>query len=119
MSICALVPILGGAWGAWRGLGLGTDVAESHAHYLSGVLLGVGLVFWGCVPSIERRSGLVRLLAIPVVIGGLVRLAAVMKTGLSLSIALPLVMELGVTPALVLWTSRVSGRFRDPSGLSA
>jgi hypothetical protein len=119
VSISALVPILGGAWGAWRGLGLGTAIAESHAHYLSGVLLGIGLMFWACVPSIERRSDLVRRLAIPIVIGGLVRLAAVMETGLNASIALPLIMELGVTPTLVLWVARVSDRLRERSGQGA
>ena len=31
----------------------GDTTAQSHAHYLAGLLLGLGLAFWSCVPRIE------------------------------------------------------------------
>jgi hypothetical protein len=73
-------------------------------------LLGVGLIFWWTIPAIERRGAVVRTLAAVVLIGGLARLAGALQTGLAPAVALPLVMELGVTPALALWRERVERR---------
>jgi len=64
---------------------------DSHARYLSGLLLGIGLAFWSTVPSIERQGARFRLLAAMVVLAGL---------GL----------ELAVVPLLALWQSRVAAR---------
>ncbi len=54
------VPVLAGLDGALRGTRfIGTwpgQAADSHFRYLSGLLLGIGLIMWGCIPTIERRD---------------------------------------------------------------
>jgi hypothetical protein len=106
------VPVLAGlagavlgaqAFGAWPGRG-----ADSHARYLSGLLLGIGLLYWSAVPWIERRTGMVRLLTAIVVCGGLARLAGVFLAGDPGGMGWALIMELLVAPALCLWQARVA-----------
>ena len=108
-AVAAIVPVLGGGLGA-----AGLIEPDSHTRYLSGLLLGIGLTFWWCVPAIERRSAVVRALATIVVIGGLARLAGVPVTGLTPMVVFPLIMELGVTPLLALWRERVERRLSTP-----
>jgi hypothetical protein len=108
VALAGLVPVSAGALGAAGRLGLH---AGSHGRYLSGLLLAIGLVFWWTIPAIERRGTVVRTLTVIVLVGGLARLAGVPQTGAPLSVALPLLMELGVTPLLALWRERVERRF--------
>jgi hypothetical protein len=107
VALAGLVPVSAGALGAVDRLGLH---AGSHGRYLSGLLLAIGLIFWWTIPAIERRGTVVRTLTAIVLLGGLARLAGVPATGAPLSVALPLVMELGVTPLLALWRERVERR---------
>ena len=108
--LAGLVPIYGGGWGALGHLATTTATSASEARYLSGLLLGIGLTFWWCVPTIERRGAIVRSLALIIVIGGLARLIGARETGLSPPVAFPLVMELVVTPLVALWRERVERR---------
>jgi hypothetical protein len=110
IAVAGLVPVGAGVWGALGGMNTEGVTSDSHARYLSGLLLGVGLIFWWTIPAIERRGAAVRTLAAVVLIGGLARLAGALQTGLPPAVALPLVMELGVTPALALWRERVERR---------
>lgn len=103
IAAAGIVPVYGGGMGV-----LGLWQPGGHARYLSGLLLGIGLTFWGMIPTIERRGAVVRALAIIVVIGGLARLGAVLQGEGSLSF--PLAMELAVTPLLALWRERVERR---------
>jgi len=112
ISLGGCVPVYAGALGAWRGaaslhVAAGAS-ADSHIRYLSGLLLAIGLMFWGCVPTIERRGRIVRLLATLVVVGGLARLAGWLFVGDPGAMRGALVMELGVTPLLCLWQARVA-----------
>jgi hypothetical protein len=109
-AVAGIVPVTAGLWGA-----LGRWNPDSHARYLSGLLLGIGLIFWGSIPTIERRGVAVRALALVVVVGGLARLAGAPQTGFGLSTSLPLIMELGVTPLLALWRERVERRLSSDS----
>jgi len=115
IAIAGLVPVSAGALGALRPELLdlaGPPHALTHAAYLSGLLLGLGLGFWSLVPTIERQSRAVSLLTGLVVVGGLARALAAARLGAwGLSVLLPLVMELGVTPALWLWQRRVARAF--------
>jgi hypothetical protein len=110
--IAACVPVAGGlagavlgarAFGAWPGA-----AADSHTRYLSGLLLAIGLVYWGCLPAIERRGTIVRTLTALVFVGGLARLAGVFLAGDPGSMRWTLAMELGVAPALCLWQARLA-----------
>ncbi|HEY0435125.1 MAG TPA: DUF4345 family protein [Phenylobacterium sp.] len=110
-AVAGLVPVGGGLWGALGFMATRGAASASNARYLSGLLLGVGLAFWACIPAIERRGTVVRTLAAIVVVGGLARLAgAVVATGFPSAVSLPLIMELGVTPLLALWRERVARR---------
>ena len=89
----------------------GSADLASHVAYLSGVLLGVGLGFWSCVPGIERRGARIRLLALIVVAGGIARLAALGLHGVpGLPHLLAFLMEFGVTPAIAVWQRRIARR---------
>jgi hypothetical protein len=58
-----------------------TVAADSHYRYLSGLLLGIGILFWTTVPRVERSTVRFRLLATIVIIGGLGRLFGVLFNG--------------------------------------
>jgi len=110
--IAGLVPVFGGAQGAWRGSaafgGWPGAAADSHMRYLSGLLLAIGLGYWACVPAVERRGREIRLLTGIVLVGGLARLAGVFLAGDPGTMRWTLIMELGVAPALCLWQARVA-----------
>jgi hypothetical protein len=118
VSICVLVPILGGGIGVVYGAamvgamvenGAAPAFADGHFRYLSGLLLAIGLGFLSTVPSIEACSGRFRLLAAIVVVGGLGRLLSLALGGAPDAASFfALGMELGVTPALALWQCRVA-----------
>ena len=109
-----IVPVYGGFEGAVRGTRFLGDYpgrgADSHFRYLSGLLLGIGLVLWGCIPTIERRTAIVRTLTAIVVLGGLARLYAWIVAGDPGTIRWALIMELVVTPLLCLWQMRIARR---------
>ena len=115
VAAAGLVPVAAGALGALRPelLIAGPPHALTHGAYLSGLLLGIGLAFWSLVPAIERQGRVFTLLTGRVVLGGLARALTAARLGAwNLSVELPLVMELAVTPALWLWQRRVSSLLR-------
>ncbi|WP_091735592.1 DUF4345 family protein [Phenylobacterium immobile] len=107
IAIASFVPIGAGGWGVIGGFDQGAALHDNHVRYLSGLLLGIGLVYVWTIPTIERRGAVVRALATIIVVGGLARLADAFHAGFAPGVVLPLVMELGVTPALALWRERV------------
>ncbi|KQP05981.1 hypothetical protein ASF28_17230 [Methylobacterium sp. Leaf99] len=118
VAAVALVPVVSGLYGVLFGLGSAgglVDVsADSHYRYLSGLHMGIGILFWTCVPGIEAKTGLVRFLTLVVGLGGLARLLGLALTGLpSLTMMAALAVELLVTPLLCLWQARVAGRAPD------
>ena len=114
--IASIVPIGAGLagiiappyiFGAYR---YSTDLI-SHFGYLSGLLLAIGIVFVLSVPNIEKHKARFILLGSIVFVGGLARLFEGMLTGFGTwPHQAALVMELIVTPAIVLWQRRVAGR---------
>ncbi|MCD6073843.1 MAG: hypothetical protein K0Q70_726 [Rhodospirillales bacterium] len=116
--VCAsLVPILAGLAGMAAGAGFigGGTVSstgiDSHFHYLSGLLLGIGLGFVSTVPRIEHHGQRFLLLAGIVFVGGLGRLVSLVVSGAPpAAMRAALVMELLVTPALALWQRRIARR---------
>jgi len=116
VAAACLVPITAGGAGvvlgpAMVGIETATVAADSHYRYLSGLLLGIGILFLTTVPSIETSTVRFRLLATIVIVGGLGRLFGVLlNRNADASSLFALGMELGVTPALLLWQARVSAR---------
>jgi hypothetical protein len=81
---------------------------DSHFRYLSGLLLGIGVVFWSLIPHIESRGYLARPLTLIVFVGGLARLLGILIVGPPPAPMLfGLCMELVVTPALCAWQWRI------------
>jgi hypothetical protein len=118
VALACLVPICAGTAGVLLGpamldmAGAPAD-AESHFSYLSGLLLGIGLAFATTIPRIEVQTARFQLLATIVVIGGLGRFLSLIFRGLpGQAMLLGLVMELVVTPALVVWQARIAAQAR-------
>ncbi len=113
MAIACLVPIVAGAVGMWRGTSwlddTGADL-DSHFRYLSGLLMGLGLAFAMCIPRVETNTVIVRLLTLIVIAGGIGRAIGFAHAIPSVGMRWALVMELGVTPLLCLWQSRIASR---------
>lgn len=84
---------------------------DSHVRYLSGIFLVMLGGFASCIPVIERKGSRMRLLGAMVIAGGLARAWAMIDVGLpSTGHLIGLCLELGVTPALLLWQARVARR---------
>ena len=109
--LAACVPLAAGLGAVITGAPAGTASHDSHYRYLSGLLFGVGLLFWSAVPAVERRTGLFRALTFVVVVGGLARVYGLLVRGDPGEMRWALVMELAVTPMLCLWQGRLVRRF--------
>jgi hypothetical protein len=118
VAAAGLVPVASGLFGVLFGATLTGDAGlsvsgDSHYRYLSGLLLGIGLLFWSCIPAVEQKTGRFQCLTLVVVAGGLARLAGLGLTGVpSLPMLGALAMELVVTPLLCLWQARVARQYR-------
>ena len=76
---------------------------DSHFRYLSGIFLGVGLIFYATIPAIERKTTLFRVAAALVALGGLARLVSLLSVGApSVGHLVGLGLELVVVPLLAL-----------------
>lgn len=113
------VPVIAGGMGAIEGEALlNADLrqgGDSHFRYLSGLLLGIGILFWACIRSIERRGATIRVLTAVVVAGGLARAVGWLIMGDPGPMRWALVMELGVTPLICLWQARVARLYAAPA----
>jgi hypothetical protein len=127
IAVAGLVPVGAGFAGVTLGprfarlgdpIGFSTDATlDSHFRYLSGLLLGIGLIFWSMIPTIERRGLLVRALTLIVFIGGLGRAVSLLQAGEpDTGMRWALLMELVVTPLLCLWQWRVERQFNGEVG---
>ena len=113
VTLAGLVPISAGLLGVSTGAAFfhlaGDAAGKSHGAYLSGLLLGLGLGFWTCVPSIEKQGPRFALLCAIVIIGGLARLSSLILLGAGgLPVWFALAMELLVTPGLYIWQRGLS-----------
>ncbi|MEJ0023904.1 MAG: DUF4345 domain-containing protein [Alphaproteobacteria bacterium] len=115
IGLVACVPILAGGAGvlvgpALNGVAGASPTAHSHFSYLSGLLLGIGLCYWSCLPAIERKGERLGLLTLIVFIGGLGRLFSLFVAGApSIWHQGALAIELCVAPAVWLWHRRLAG----------
>ena len=82
--LAGFVPVLAGSAGVLLGAKMadwGSIDLDSHVRYLSGLLLGIGIVFWGMIPGIERHGTIFRVLTGIVFVGGLGRLLGLFVVG--------------------------------------
>ena len=108
IRLAALVPIIAGGAGALTGAGFLGEAAGpatgSHLRYLSGLLLGLGLVAAWCAGDLRRRGAVFTALCGLVALGGAARLLGLVLEGVPpWPHVLALGMELGVVPGLWLW----------------
>ena len=105
--IFGFVPVIAGGYGVITDPLIQSDtiiLSENHTHYLSGILFGIGIIFWSLIPKIEHKTREIRLLTLIVFIGGIARLSGTIFHGeFSSSIAFALTMELIITPSICLW----------------
>ncbi|MXQ13253.1 DUF4345 domain-containing protein [Microvirga makkahensis] len=123
VAIVATIPVATGLYGVLFGQALTGDAvsisAESHFRFMSGLLLGIGLLFWSTLPGIEEKTNRFRLLTLLVVIGGLGRLVGLVLTGLpSLFMVGGLTVELIVAPVLCLWQMRIANLYAEEFGVA-
>jgi hypothetical protein len=118
IAVAGLVPVGAGLAGVLLGPRFTGHVIagaplDSHFRYLSGLLLGIGLVFWAAIPTIERRGLLVRALTLIVFVGGLGRAISLLQVGApDGGMRLALIMELVVAPLICLWQFKVERAFK-------
>ncbi len=113
IMIGSMVPVLAGLVGILLGPEMvnmaASPTMDSHYRYLSGLLLGIGLGFLSCIPSIVNKTARFQLLASIVVVGGLGRLFSLIVAGTpNKQMLFGLGMELAVTPLLALWQWRIA-----------
>lgn len=118
-ALACIVPISMGAMSIVEGASIlrGVDRAssvdlDSHFRYLSGLLLGIGIMFAAAIPRIESEGPLIRRLGALVIIGGLARLISLIEVGMpGRGHQIGLVIELVAVPLILLWQARVARRF--------
>ena len=118
VALASLVPLAMGGLSVLRGADVlkGMDPPfpvdlDSHYRYLSGLLLGIGLVFAASIPRIEKRRAVFLTLGAVILVGGLARLWSLIDAGApSAGHRFGLAMELIATPLIVLWQSRIARR---------
>ena len=119
VAVASLVPLTMGLASVIRGPAARSGVdgpvpgeLDSHFRYVSGLLLGGGRVFAACIPAIERRGAIFRVVGAVVIAGGLARLVSLFAVGLpGPGHRFGLTMELGVVPLILLWQTRVARRY--------
>ncbi|WP_404334934.1 DUF4345 domain-containing protein [Sphingomonas sp. MMS12-HWE2-04] len=118
MALTLLLPLtaaIAGVIGGPRFLGhppaIPTDL-DSHFRYVSGLFLGMLLLFASCIPAVERKGPRLRLLAAMVILGGACRLLSLILVGMpSLGHRIGLGIELVEVPLILLWQARLARRF--------
>ena len=119
-ALACLVPLSMGSLSVLRSADILKGVSlplpvdlDSHFRYLSGLLLGIGLVFLASIPRIETKNIVFRTLGALVVVGGLARLLSLLQSGMpGPGHQFGLVMELVVVPLIVLWQARIAKLYR-------
>jgi Domain of unknown function (DUF4345) len=82
----------------------GDVVLDSYVRFLKGALLAIGLIYWSCIPQIERRGDQISLVTFILVLGTLSRLLSVVGHGVpTLGIVANLIAGLILVPLLWLW----------------
>jgi hypothetical protein len=82
---------------------------DSSVRFYKGMLLAIGLVYWSCIPEIERRGERISLVSFILVCGAASRLMAVIGHGVAnVGILLSLMTGLILVPLLWLWQRHIA-----------
>ena len=82
---------------------------DSSVRFYKGMLLAIGLIYWSCIPEIERRGERISLVTLILVCGAASRLMAVIGHGVAnLGVLLSLTAGLILVPLLWLWQRHVA-----------
>jgi hypothetical protein len=122
LAVLGLIPILTGGLSLVLGVGalsvVGGDITsemssnivfDSEIRFLGAIWLGVGVLVYWIIPSIDKQTTLFRLLTGTIFLGGIGRSLSAFLVGIppALFIAI-IVLELLGMPLLVLWQSFIS-----------
>ena len=106
VALIGAFPAIAGFEGLIGGLGFIGD-ADSRYRFLCGMQLGIGAAFWACIPRIELRTQLFRVLTLITACGGLARLGAALAVRPSNAVIYAIAVELVITPLVALWRERI------------
>ena len=82
---------------------------DSSVRFYKGMLFAIGLIYWSCIPDIERRGERMSLVTFILVCGAASRLMAVIGHGVAnLGVLLGLIAGLILVPLLWLWQRHVA-----------
>lgn len=82
---------------------------DSSVRFYKGMLLAIGVVYWSCIPEIERRGERISLVTFILVCGAASRLMAVIGHGVAnVGILLSLMTGLILVPLLWLWQRHIA-----------
>ncbi len=87
----------------------GDVVLDSYVRFLKGMLLAIGLIYWSCIPQIDRYGDRISLVTFILVAGTLARLMSVIGHGVpTVGIMINVIAGLVFVPLLWLWQRRVA-----------
>ena len=82
---------------------------DSSVRFYKGMLLATGVIYWSCIPDIERRGERLSLVTFILVCGAAARLMTVVGHGVAnIGILLSLIAGLVLVPLLWLWQRHVA-----------
>jgi hypothetical protein len=122
LAILGLIPILTGGLdfvlgarslhvvGSLMPLDAVNDVVlDSQIRFLAAIWLGVGIILYWVIPSIDRQTTLFRLLMCGIFLGGIGRMSSAVLVGIPpVQFLAVIVLELVGVPILILWQSALS-----------
>ncbi len=86
----------------------GNIILDSNLRYFSGLWLGVGLILFWMIPSIERQKLVFRLVAGMIFIGGVGRVISMLSFGVPSPLFIAFVVLELLFPLLIIWQNRLS-----------
>ncbi len=124
LAILALIPILTGGMDLILGTGalnlggtagvfppevINNAFLDSQTRFFGAIWFGIGLMMYWIIPSIDKQTALLRLLAGGIFLGGIGRLSSVFLVGPPPTEFFAFIaLELIGMPLLILWQSRIS-----------
>ncbi len=86
----------------------GNIILDSNLRYFSGVWLGLGLILFWVIPSIERQKLVFRLLAGMIFIGGVGRVVSMLSFGTPSPLFVIFSLLELFFPLLIIWQNKLS-----------